>query len=717
MQFIQPAWLFLAPVPVLAWIFFRSHTDFRWLFFCLLLIAAVAEPVLWLPDETPEGAVKSLQKGTSFPIQYLGMRSPPNLREGESFSARIFLETTGRGTGNARLFHNGILVEERNLEFSSGRQELIFPGIVAAGPLMVLDCWIDFMPDAGGSKISNSENPLASTIHAQAAYAVGGALDVVVVGNNPSPPTGSSTVGGEGGIRFRFVRAEELVTNPGAVFPADVVLLNDVALGELPDALWSSLSEWVLERGGSILKSGGPVLAANSLEDDVRTKLFPLKFQPPDEEEDARAVLVVLDRSGSMAQKVGDNTKMALANEGTLRVATALRPGDWFGVLAVDVSPLWILPLAPWRDNSESKNAIRAIAPGGGGIYIDTALRESWNQLRNAVPLQRHLLVFADADDVEEKSEGEMGGRVGGTPTLDLATLMRADQITISVVALGFENDKDTPWLRELAGRGRGRFHRTEDARQLPGLFTLEADEAGLTRREELPFFAAPTALGLPLFRDINWEESPPLLDQNPATARNGAEVWMEGKKSLPLLAYWRQGRGQVASWATSWQGEWGVEWNGWADAMKFRSALLRWLAPVGDQGNWEVLIVENEPEDLLITLRWLDASKVPPAQPPKISIATTDGQQFDVDWALIGVGHWQAGISTPVRPVLLEGIVGAHEQIPLTIWNPSQIPAPEVETTLQAAQWRKPIPLRPWILAFAVAWLAATGPFGFRKN
>jgi hypothetical protein len=293
---------------------------------------------------------------------------------------------------------------------------------------------------------------------------------------------------------------------------------------------------------------------------------------------------------------------------------------------------------------------------------------------------------------------------------------MRADQITISVVALGFENDKDTSWLRELAGRGRGRFHRAEDSRQLPGLFRLEADEAGLTRRNALPFFVVPTEEGRTLFREVDWEQAPPLLDQNPAGARPGAEVWLDGRDGLPLLAYWRQGRGQTSSFATSWRGAWSVEWDRWPGAAQFRGALLRWLAPFSDEGTWEVLMQDWSQRELVISLRWLDQAKVPPPQPPLVALTSIDSKSVPLDWNLLGPGSWQARIPLPDTPVVLEGMAGAREQIPLTVWNPSQLPPPEFAIQLQPADWRNPIVLRPWILAALVVGLALFGPFGYRN-
>ena len=59
------------------------------------------------------------------------------------------------------------------------------------------------------------------------------------------------------------------------------------------------------------------------------------------------AMVVALDRSGSMAMASGDGrTKMDLANLGTCAAIETLGPFDEVGVIAVDSAPHVVSPLA-----------------------------------------------------------------------------------------------------------------------------------------------------------------------------------------------------------------------------------------------------------------------------------------------------------------------------------------------------------------------------------
>ena len=87
------------------------------------------------------------------------------------------------------------------------------------------------------------------------------------------------------------------------------------------------------------------------------------------------AVVVVLDRSGSMSMTIHDGrTKMDLANLGTAEVFKLLAPTDFFSAIAVDSTPHIVIPLSPVSTQPNAERAIRGIRSMGGGIYVYTGL-------------------------------------------------------------------------------------------------------------------------------------------------------------------------------------------------------------------------------------------------------------------------------------------------------------------------------------------------------
>ncbi len=175
------------------------------------------------------------------------------------------------------------------------------------------------------------------------------------------------------------------------------------------------------------------------------------------------ALVVALDRSGSMAVPIGNMTKMDMANLATLEVFKLMAPMDEFGVIAIDSSPHVVIPLSPVSGIQHGEKRIRRIESMGGGIFTYTALHAATSALLKSDAKIRHLLLFADAADAEEP----------GAYRALLEKTSRAG-ITVSVVGLGTVNDSDADFLVDVARRGNGICYFSDRADELPRIFAQD---------------------------------------------------------------------------------------------------------------------------------------------------------------------------------------------------------------------------------------------------
>src|SRR5207249_9048201 len=120
------------------------------------------------------------------------------------------------------------------------------------------------------------------------------------------------------------------------------------------------------------------------------------------------AMAVIIDISGSMSFTDRGKQKIDLADEGAARVASFLKKSDQIGVLAVDSVPRWVYPLQKLNNTQEAVEAITSIRAGGGGIYVYSGLCEAYSELRKVKAPVKHVILFADTADCEEK-EGPSG--------------------------------------------------------------------------------------------------------------------------------------------------------------------------------------------------------------------------------------------------------------------------------------------------------------------
>jgi hypothetical protein len=361
-------------------------------------------------------------------------------------------------------------------------------------------------------------------------------------------------------------------------------------------------------------------------------------------------MIIVLDSSGSMNAQVAGQTKMSLANQGAAMALEVLQPKDLLGVMAVDTKVHMIAPLARHTNKAEVGRNILRVTAGGGGIYVYTSMLEAFAQLREVNAKIKHVILFSDAADAEEKAAGEMpdGSQVPGT-SIDLAAAMTSARITTSVVALGGSGDKDVNFLKQLAMTGAGRFYLTSDALTLPQIFTTETMRVAQSSLSEDPVSAVPVRRA-EVLEGIRWDQAPLLLGHNVTKLKPTADLLLATEGGDPLLATWRYGLGQVAAFTSDAKSRWASEWLSWPGYGKFWAQLTRSLMRRAGQTNG--LHVEAFPEPGGSGLRLeIDAVGADGAYrnelPLSVGTILPDGTTKTVEARQTAPGRYTAAITT----------------------------------------------------------------------
>ena len=526
-----------------------------------------------IPEKRPDAAI-------------LSVTAPPSVREGETFDAKVAVNSVEPDTrATIRFFQNRVLVAEMEKELGQGVNEVRIPNLRAEAGLGLYEATVTFPGDA---RPENNRGHLV-TVH-------GGAARTLLVDRDPAQLDALAGV-----LRTSGFQVE---VRPPSGFPAtleelesfDLVMLSDVPAQELSDQQMRSLATWVKDFGGGFLMSGGDAsFGAGGYFRTPVAAMLPVRIERQEREETpVAALLVILDRSGSMSAMAGGQTKMSLANEGASLALEVLQSRDLFGVFAVDTRVQQVVPLAPATDKTAAARRIAGITSGGGGIYVYTSLAEGFPVLRDAQAKIKHIILFADAADAEEKSAGGEGNpSTGGGSSLDLASAMLANRITLSVVALGREEDKDTAFLRDLAAKGGGRFYLTADATTLPRLFSQETMRATQSSLREEAFLVTPTGAS-DVLQGIPWSEAPPLLGLNLSSVKPGADLLLAAESGEPILAIWRYGLGQSAAFLSDAKSRWAAEWMTWPGYGKFWTQLARQLVRPDRRDDLSAEVVES---------------------------------------------------------------------------------------------------------------------------
>jgi hypothetical protein len=140
------------------------------------------------------------------------------------------------------------------------------------------------------------------------------------------------------------------------------------------------------------------------------------------------------------------------------------------------------------------------------------------------------------------------------------------------VVSIG--DGSDVPFLRNIATLGKGRFHLTDKAANLPTIFTEETALAQRSYIVEQDFFPQ-QGNSSPILSGIT--QVPALQGYIASTAKPAAQVVLRANESDPLLATWQYGLGRAVAFTSDATGRWGKNWVQWDEFPRFWAQAIRW--------------------------------------------------------------------------------------------------------------------------------------------
>ena len=355
------------------------------------------------------------------------------------------------------------------------------------------------------------------------------------------------------------------------------IILVNVNAKNLSPRKMETLQSYVRDLGGGLVVVGGP--QSYGVGGYFKTPLeetLPVEMQIKDQERfPSVSIVIVIDRSGSMSAQEGGATKIQLAAEGAVRVVELLNDFDEIAVFPVDTQPDNPIGPLPASQREEAINLIRQIGAGGGGIYVRTGLEAAAAALADSPNQVKHIILLADGADSEQKE--------GVEPLI--ASLVE-EGVTVTAVSIG--NGPDVPWLQQVAEWGNGRFHFTNQAANLPQIFTQETTSIQRTYLIEERFFPSLVSSS-PILAGIT--AVPPLYGYVGTSPKATAQVILNSEQGDPVLAAWQYGLGRSIAWTSDATGRWGQDWVQWGGFPAFWAQAVRWTISQDRDSNVETVV------------------------------------------------------------------------------------------------------------------------------
>lgn len=460
----------------------------------------------------------------------------------------------------------------------------------------------------------------------------------------------------EAGFRPDVSPPERLPSRMSELEPYAGMVLLDVPARTLAFEQMVAIEQFVQSLGRGLLVTGGRnSLSLGNYAGSRLADVLPVTMEPPPREERPPvALLLVIDHSGSMAERRGNLfTKLAMAKEAAIRATDILGPEDLLGILIFDNTTEWIIPFQAVSDGAALLNIqqrIATITPGGGTRILE-ALQASLPELaRQPTPGgARHAVLLTDGRSFDGLDAEQVYN--------DLISSSLDAGITLSTIAIGSGADQEL--MEWLAGKGKGRYHYATVPDELPALTVSESDilrsNSLQEARPDQPYQAtvyAPHPMIRGLFMGSvaqQQEATPPLFGYLALTPKPLAEVALQIGPGDPLLTVWGYGLGRAAVWTSDSGQAWTDGWLAWPEASRFWGQLLGYTLPAPDLGLLQLETSVEHNGAITMMANAVDASgQTVDLARTQATLRFPNGQQTDLRLFQVAPGEYRQSVKLP---------------------------------------------------------------------
>ena len=496
-----------------------------------------AKPLGVSVDVVPLGT----ERGGDVSVQKLQI--PANLKKGQTFEAKIFVQSDKAQSGMVTLSRNGKVLGSQPVKLDAGKNLFSFPQTLTEPGFYGYDVQVEVVGD------TVPQNNRAASF-----ASVRGDPRILLVSAQPKEDANLAAALRSANVEV-VMRDVTAVPDSLAEFQSyDAVFLSNIAAGDLGQDRMHILESAVRDFGiGLVCIGGDNAYAAGGYRNTPLEATLPLDMELSSKKVLPSGALVMVMHG----MEFGNGNQVS--REVAIAALDSLGPQDELGVLLWDGTDHWLVPLQKAVDK---KGIARTIAGMNQGDLpsFQNLMQMGHDGLVKSTANLKHMIVFSDGDP--------------GAPTDALMRNLVDSRITVSTVMIGGHVNPDT--MIKMAEQGRGRFYDVKSAAMLPQIFIKEAAVILKSAIFEEPFKPQITAAS-ELIGGISAAEFPTLRGYVATTAKPRAEVPIVSEKGDPILAHWQYGLGRAAAFTSDARNKWARDWMGWDKYRQFWSQTAKW--------------------------------------------------------------------------------------------------------------------------------------------
>ncbi len=511
-------------------------------------------------------AVNAMQAGRrSGPdAQVTEITVPDTLYEGQKYTTLVTVHANTAGEATLLLSVNHETPRTQRVTLRRGENTFAFESAASRSGVMTCEAQILYDGDAVSANNTNSTYTVVS-----------GGMNILIAEGTAGEGDELRRMLESAGMTVKVIPAAMLSEQPADLWAYHAVALVNVDAAALTDGQIAALDEAVRGLGCGLAVFGGDAsYALGGYRGSALEKILPVTIDVRNRMDlPSTALVIAIDKSGSMAESSWGMTRLELAREAACSALEVLNERDSAGVIAFDDTGKWVVPLSKVTDVPAMQDLIRTIRLGGGTAFY-SPLKMAQEALRNANAQYKHVIFLTD-------------GEAGDTGYEDVVRQMAEQGITVTTVAVG--DGADTAGMKKLAEIGGGRMYFAGPFDSLPKIFTKETMMISGAYVQNRVFTPAVTDKTMTDFAGF-----PPLAGYQATTAKPLATVSLCSDRQDPVLAWWQYGAGKAAAWTSDVQGGWSAAFLQWDEAPAFFGGILSFVLPVRESGG-EIALEEGK--------------------------------------------------------------------------------------------------------------------------
>jgi len=482
-------------------------------------------------------------------VQLEGLYIPESVNLNEQFEIIVNIKSNVNTSAILKLYNDRLLTVQKQVMLNKGDNQFVFTDKAVNGGMVTYR--VEILADADNLSQNN----------ALSSYTFVKDKPKVLVVQDSEKASDVLVDMLKDQVNITVLNSKQVPSQLSELLKYDAFILTNVSADSLSDEFLNNLETAISHQGKGLLVTGGDnSYGPGGYYKTTLERILPVNMDiKPKEEEPDLALILVIDKSGSMSGGDFGISKIELAKEAAIRSTEVLDQDDTIGVIAFDDAYKWVVEPQKLVDLKSIQDAIGTIR-SGGGTQILPPLQAAYDAIKELDAGLKHIILLTDGQAEKEGYEPLIEG-------------LRKNGITLSTVAVG--RSADLLLLKALAYGGRGRFYETDEFTDIPKIFAKEVFLAGkkyLTNRTFIPKLSAFSEI----FKGI--EAIPQLDGYVTTTPKATANVILKSDEDDPILVSWQYGLGRTVAWTSDVQGIWTHDWMSWEDSPKFWQNIVSWV-------------------------------------------------------------------------------------------------------------------------------------------